>query len=347
MNTLINANIAQVPPRDNVDRVPLGASSASMYPGYSPADHIYGEAAAEYGQVVAESRRLGKEIGRDPSGLEYIVGQSQLSAKEQIEEIRRKREEAKKLERKDETSGRVGSQREQEAVDVDPMEGVEQLPDGSQLFVIDSNPTPLELLQSRSAPAPALKDKNKANNKVKRRVSFQDEQHNPNLEITSPNPHKTKKAKLDGGTSPTVITSKPLVEENDISDEVDARLKAKEEKRKSKKEKKRKRDSGSSELIDETATAAEPAIEAPTEKAHERNSNKKKQKKDEAVGEEAGVQATAITNEKLSKEEKRKRQSTESELNEVKDDRGREKRKKKRRKETAAEVENSSGIVPV
>jgi len=134
----------QVPPRDNIDRVPLGASSASMYPGYSPADHIYGEAAAEYGMRMAEAKRKGIEVKIDSDGHEYIVGQSSLSAKEQIAAIHKEREEAK-ARKTGSGSANPTTSKDAKKMEAEPMEEVRETRDGVDLFVIDSNPTPVAL----------------------------------------------------------------------------------------------------------------------------------------------------------------------------------------------------------
>ena len=119
-----------------------------MYPGYSPADHIYGEAAAEYGAMIAEARRQGKEIKSDPNGIEYVVGQSQLSAREQLEEV--KKSFAAKKAKRNATSTEAA--RDQE--NGEPMEGVEQTADVSQLFMVDANPTPVSALQNMAENSP-------------------------------------------------------------------------------------------------------------------------------------------------------------------------------------------------
>jgi hypothetical protein len=142
-----------------------------MYPGYSPADHIYGEAAAEYGAMIAEARRQGKEIKSDPNGIEYVVGQSQLSAREQLEEV--KKSFAAKKAKQNATS----SEAERDQGNGEPMEGVEQTVDVSQLFMVDSNPTPVSALQNMPEKSPS-KGKNRANDKAKRRVSLHEDQSN-------------------------------------------------------------------------------------------------------------------------------------------------------------------------
>jgi hypothetical protein len=293
---LLTMLLLQVPPRDSIDRVPLGASSASMYPGYSPADHIYGEAAAEYGAMIAEARRQGKEIRSDPNGIEYVVGQSQLSAREQLEEVKKSLA-AKSAKQNEETS----KEAELDQGNGEPMEGMEQTADASQLFMVDSNPTPLHVLQNKSD-ASSSRNKNKANDKAKRRVSVQDEQAYPVSEAPE-DFHKKKKvkiAKVEEGLS----ESKPLVEEDDISAEVDQRLKEKEERRRRKAEKKRKRESGSSQV------EAVESINMPAEENQVKIPERKKHKKDERLEEKKEAGSAASEEKKSKKEKKKKRSST-------------------------------------
>ena len=265
-----------------------------MYPGYSPADHIYGEAAAEYGAMIAEARRQGKEIKSDPNGIEYVVGQSQLSAREQLEEVK-KSFAAKKAERKGETSTNTVLNHD----NGEPMEGVEQTTDASHLFVVDSNPTPVSVLQNTSDVSSA-KGKNKANDKAKRRVSSQEEELTATAGATddSHKPKKMKVSKVEAGTT----ERKPLVEEDDISAEVDKRLAEKEERRRRKAEKKRKRESGSSRIGESVA------VDVPTEEMQVEKPEKKKLKKDKRT-EDASAPELAVSEENKPKEKKKKRTS--------------------------------------
>ena len=292
--------IIQVPPRDSIDSVPLGASSASMYPGYSPADHIYGEAAAEYGAMISEARRQGKEIESDPDGIEYVVGQTQLSAREQLEVVR-KSFAAKQETQTGDTSTSTGQNQESG----EPMEGVEQTTDASQLFVVDSNPTPVSILQGKSDVS-SSKGKNRANDKAKRRVSFQEEQSNASADVPEAS-RKIKKLKVSKAEE-DAIEPKPLVEEDDISAEVDKRLAEKEERRRRKMEKKRKRESGSSHVT-ESGTVDVPSenvqVKKPQEKKH------KKQRKPEEVGE---AEPAGSEEKKPKKGKKQKRAGTDGEI---------------------------------
>jgi hypothetical protein len=268
-----------------------------MYPGYSPADHIYGEAAAEYGAIIAEARRQGKEIKSDPNGIEYVVGQSQLSAREQLEEVK-KSFAAKKAKR-----NATSTEAERDQGNGEPMEGVEQTADVSQLFMVDANPTPVSALQNMPENS-SSKGKNKANDKAKRSVSLLEDQANAAGEDS----HQQKRVKTAKAEEAT-IEAKPLVEEDDISAEVDRRLKEKEERRRRKMEKKRKRESDSSQ-VERVETA-----EGPVEETRIAKPDKKKHKKDKRA-EEAKQAELVVTEEekhKKDKKKKKKRQSIEGE----------------------------------
>jgi len=312
-----------VPPRDNLDRVPLGSSSASTYPGYSPADHIYGEAAAEHGAMIAEARRQGKRIEQNPFGIEYVVGQSQGSVNEQMDEWRKSREEIKA------TKNGPTPVEPEELVNSEPMEGIEQSAKPEQLFMVDSNPTPVNVLQNKSDTS--SKAKNRANDKAKRRVSFQDEQ--PNVPAATDEGHKKKKVKVvEAETVQSYEPEpKPLREEDDISAEVDARLKEKEERRKRKEEKKRKRESEASQADVPEAVVEELAATKPTKKkqkkadeakegeqavesdiAEQVKPNKDKKKKKKRASMDAEPEAIAVTDESEKSKKKRKKESKET-----------------------------------
>ena len=63
--------LIQVPPPNLVDEVPIGSSSASVYPGYSPAHHVYGEAANESG---TNASRTGWKPPSAPDAPQYEIG---------------------------------------------------------------------------------------------------------------------------------------------------------------------------------------------------------------------------------------------------------------------------------
>jgi hypothetical protein len=228
-------------------------------------------------------------------------------------------------------NGEISAEGEQDQEDGEPMDGVEQTADASQLFMVDSNPTPVRALRNKSD-ASSSKSKNKANDKAKRRVSVHDDQANTASEALEDS-HKKKRVKVDKAEE-AQIESKPLVEEDDISAEVDQRLKEKEERRRRKAEKKRKRDSGSShvEVVE--------AVDLPVEEVHAEKPEKKKHKKDKRLDEAKEAEPARSEEKKEKKERKKKRSNTGGEAEEVNDvavesEKPKKKRKKESKEETA------------
>ena len=77
-----------MPPANALEKVTIGSSSLSMYPGYSPADHLYGEAAQEFGQEWSEAKKQGAKFQLAENGPQYEFGQSGKRRKKSIEETR-------------------------------------------------------------------------------------------------------------------------------------------------------------------------------------------------------------------------------------------------------------------
>lgn len=243
-----------VPPADHRDQVPLGSSSASMYPGYSPADHEYGKAAEEYGSFAAAARARGVDV-KHPD-LEYEIGQARGTKRKVLEGI----EETTNVKH-----GGPGSRGAGEAPggpETKPMTpyalhlkkqaeeknaAEETTSNGDNpSFVIDVNPTPVNLARQttkspkRSASPPAPLEQKKA-----------------------------KKAKKKHKGDLPQATDYQGVEFEDISQEVDARMKEKEAKRKRKEEKKRKRESA-----DSPTAPADSSADAEVERPKKRKSKK-------------------------------------------------------------------------
>lgn len=223
-----------MPAYDTRDVVPLGSSSISMYPGYSPADHEYGKASADYGQRVAAARAEGVDI--NPDGLDYQVGQSRGKKRQTLDRMREAERDAKIAQRVARRNGKgsgsgSGSDSSPQKLtnpngniqDEDPMNKEDEEPTGAGVstFFVDINPTPVNL--------PGMKAK------LPKRSSSPPEQ------VEEKKPKKAKRKHI--GDLPGTTDGKSL-EFEDISEEVDSRLREKEEKRKRKEEKKRKRDSG-------------------------------------------------------------------------------------------------------
>jgi hypothetical protein len=246
--------------------------------------------------MVAEARRQGTEIKNDPNDIEYVVGQSRRSAREQLDKAKKSF-----AAEKDGQSGEASKEAEPEQGNSEPMEGVEHTADASPLFVVDSNPTPVHILQNKPD-ASFSKGKNKANDKAKRRISGPDEQVHTANEVPKDS-HKKKKVKMEKAEQ-GASESKPSVEEDDISEEVDRRLKEKEERRRRKAEKKRKRESGSSQM------AGEGAADVPADQLQVEKREKKKHKKDRKLEETKQLELAASEEKKCKKDDKKKRSST-------------------------------------
>jgi hypothetical protein len=183
--------------------VPLGSSSESMYPGYSPAHIEYGQAAGEFGRAVGEMKARG-EKWEPGNGTEYQIGQAHGAKR-------------KMFFRKDRTES-PGSEGAAKVASAEPAKEDEPKEEETLGFVIDTKPTPVKL-PGGSTKRP-LEDEGEGVEKKKDK--------------------KRKKAKEDKGEKERVI------ETEDISAEVNARLEAK-EKKKSKEEKKRRRESAGEE----------------------------------------------------------------------------------------------------
>ncbi len=207
-----------------------------MYPGYSPADHIYGKAAEEYGKAAAAARAQG--INSKPAGIDYETGQDKGVKREKLAHIR-----VAQAAKEGECGSGTGSSSDGVATkattnsQMSHNEPAETDVKGDKpVFFVDTKPTPVNL--------PGVP-------------------HRPSKrESLPPEPVEAKKAKKQKQKH---IGDLPAnVEFEDISLEVDARMKEKEEKRKTK-EKKRKRDTEGSSLVAEEASAVAD-VEKPRKK---------------------------------------------------------------------------------
>lgn len=248
-----------MPPLNQRDQVPLGSSSVSMYPGYSPADHDYGKAAEEYGAFAAAARAQGVDV-KHPD-LDYEIGQGRGTKRKTLEGIR----EATHVKHGGPGSRGAGEapggpepipmtpyalHLKNQANGKKPAE--EPVTNGDNpFFVIDVEPTPVNLT------GPTIKS-------PKRSAS-------PAEVLEQEKPKKLKKKHK--GNLPQATDSQG-VEFEDISHEVDARMKEKEAKRKRKKEKKRKR---------ETADAPTAPAESPVAAEVEQPKKKKSRKSEDNV----------------------------------------------------------------
>ena len=221
-----------------------------MYPGYSPADHIYGEAAEEAGKVAAEAKTEGKDIEHF-GGIQYKYGQSRGSKGKTLEEIRAEKA-AKEGEGLDTTTNGTTTAPPDQNGEADEQTD-------RPLFVIDTQPMDLDL--------PDLQQSKRSHNSV---------------DSTADTTKKAKKSKTKHeGDLPNGNE-----EEDDISAEVDAKLKEKKEKR-LKKEEKKKRKRETDDSLD--VAVAVPAVgeggvdEKPQKKKKKKEKEKEKQKDGDGV----------------------------------------------------------------
>ncbi|MDI1489456.1 MAG: hypothetical protein OHK93_008735 [Ramalina farinacea] len=252
-----------VPPPNQREKVPIGSSSASMYPGYSPADHEYGAAAEEYGTYASEAKKRGELIV--PEGVEYQLGQSKGVKKNgTLEQIRA----AKKLrEGKDSGSGSGSGSGSDDASASKQAKGntetdgnamkKQKVSNGSEngsgneqpVFVVDTQPMKVNMdginASKRSATPP---------------------------QSTGLKNHKKAKKSHDGAL-PAGHANEAF---EDINAEVEEKLKEKREKKNKPKEaKKRKRESDAEDEMAEEPAMAVPQMDGATDEKPEKRKKKK------------------------------------------------------------------------
>ncbi|KAL9027415.1 MAG: hypothetical protein Q9196_004059 [Gyalolechia fulgens] len=232
-----------VPPPNQLEQVPLGSSSDTMYPGYSPGHFEYGKAAEEFGRYASEAKRQGKEIRLE--GIDYELGQSKGHAHLTLAQMRAAKGEKSGTGSGSDSGGAAGPSASTATT------GHGQMPDGEdgthkageRMFFIDSNPTPVDLSGA-------------ANSSAKRKAS--PEPVEANTSKKQKKKHGGRAAQSDDAAEERAGPVK--VEFEDISGEVDARLREKEERRKlkqqAKQEKKRKRESEGSSAVNAGAPPA-------------------------------------------------------------------------------------------
>ncbi len=239
-----------------------------MYPGYSPADHEYGKAAEDFGRVAAEARAKGVEI-KHPE-VEYEVGQAKGIKRRTLAAMRKAS--ASKGQGSGSGSG-SGSEGPTTQVPKEKAtshgkamdeEAKAPTPEGDNpFFIIDTKPTPVNLPGITTQP-------------VKRSASPPGS--------TEAKKHKKAKKYHEGELPTSEDAAK--VEFEDISGEVDARMKEREEKRKRKEEKKRKRESegDQTEGAEAHATSSDtPAAAVELEKPKMKKAKKSKKSNEEEL----------------------------------------------------------------
>ena len=206
-----------------------------MYPGYSPADHVYGTAAMEYGSAAAKARAQGIEL-KPAGGIEYEVGQGKGIKRKKLAEMRARSSQdgsgsgsgSGTDNAPPTTNGKTSEPKTEKSTAAEESTATDQ-----PAFFVDTEPTPVDLpaaekASKRDAPEPVLSEAK---------------------------PKKIKK-KHDG-KGPDA-PEKGQIETEDIKAEVDERMKQKEEKRRKKEEKKRKQEAEAlgAQLSEEPATAS-------------------------------------------------------------------------------------------
>ena len=231
-----------------------------MYPGHTP-DHEHGKAASRDGTAAAEAKADGTEIGHGE--VEYKIGQARGTKRKTVDEIR-----SAKSAKTDgpEDGSKSGSKTITGTFRSRPSVMKEQLSDGkldeaasggdNPYFVIDTKPTPVNL--------PGLPNASAKRSKA-----------GPKESLANTN-HKKAKMKHEGSLPRGEI--REGVQFEDISEEVEARLKEKDEKRRQKEVKKRKRESEGDPLEPSAVAgqigAASEISEKPKKKKSKHNDRK-------------------------------------------------------------------------
>ena len=277
---------------------PVGSSSISMCPDYSLVDHRWENAAEEFGVKVAFAEAQGKEHKPSEDGPQYETGQAKRSARQTLAQMRVSKARPEKgngagAESRSKHTVKLGTAHTTKSNGASQAQSEPTSDLGNPYFVIDVNPTPVAI--------PRL-----AHRPFKR---SSEDRNSPDMNEA----RKHKKAKKEHNDDLPMTVSNEQVEFEDISGEVDLRMKEKEEKRKRKEEKKRKREAeGSSGGVDADVSKIANETEAV---------EKRKKKKKTKVDDGADV-SEIVSKRSLGEGEK------ESELD------GKKKKKRKKNKDT-------------
>ncbi|KAI9816911.1 MAG: hypothetical protein M1827_001556 [Pycnora praestabilis] len=261
-----------VPPKNDRQQVPLGSSFQSIYPGYSPADLKYGEATMEAGQAIAQARAKGMDMQRDPNGPRYEVAQAHGKKRKLMSQ--QKKDDDEKV-----GMNGDGAVVQQATAEESTEGGIRAEGNGDNSgFFIDTKPTSVNIPTALNPPT--------------KRTSMS---RSPAPSFPEPVRKKQKKSK----TEPTTARNNgsaatPQVEFEDISAEVDARLKEREAKRSKLKNEERKRRRESGDLAEapipvEVTDAATAAVESKTAAPPKKKKKVKKSEDEEATAGEAEV----------------------------------------------------------
>ncbi|KAI9671504.1 MAG: hypothetical protein M1817_003555 [Caeruleum heppii] len=290
---------------DTFATVPLGSSSASMYPGYSPADHEYGRASHEAGTFIAAARKRGADPTQDPNAPQLVVGGRNKYKRMMLSQEKGSAGDGGQAGRDGHSVQHTApSKDDSTAAPKDHDEAAINAPEADNpYFVIDTNPTPVNL-----------------DTEVKSNKRSSDDRSPPDGKTEKPaKKAKTSKAgkKQETEAKADDKQEQPDVQFEDISAEVEARLKEKEEKRKRKEEKKRRReskDSGTAGKVED-----ENEVQAPSKK------------KTRASGAETKEPTGGVVN---------GTEKTDGDVAEVKNDEAGSKRKKRKKNKDAQSAED-------
>ncbi|KAI9890563.1 MAG: hypothetical protein M1814_003903 [Vezdaea aestivalis] len=151
------ASRVYVPSQRHFNTVPLGSASDSMYPGYSPGDFVYGEAAHEAALVAAEADRV-KNEQNSLNGNPATAPENKPSASFSTDQRPNKRARATE---------------NSSSADAKPQSDAGNGGDQNPYFIVDTNPEPLNVKnqanESKKRSADAIESA-EVNNKRKSRA---------------------------------------------------------------------------------------------------------------------------------------------------------------------------------
>ena len=215
-----------------------------MYPGYSPADHMYGKAAEEFGAEWSAAKAKGIEFKPDPDGPQYVISQAKGIKRNTLAQIRAAKAAREGLSGSGTGSGSdagpivtsTGPEPNAQTTLGNAVEGNDE--EGQNpYFVVDTKPTPVNLPGISNAP-------------------IQEASFSNSPEKLASNDSKKTKTRLKSGIAGS--EQRPTESEG-IHEDVDARTKDQEEKRKRKEGKlKRKRESSGVSGLEEGTELAKP-----------------------------------------------------------------------------------------
>ena len=214
-----------VPPPGLSKAVPIGSSSASMYPGYSPADIVYGDPARELGDEWAEAVQQGggPTVLGPADGPQYELGQAK-GLRKQKKSLAQIREEQAALGEptaliprdppaakavKAATNGNVTNGVAGSAEAQTNGEGAPTANGDGPAFFIDTNPTPVKLPGVSAPPQTTKREQAESSAEEPRRKKAKVEEKNEEAEQvpaagTKPKSEKEeKKAKKSKDIEPT------------------------------------------------------------------------------------------------------------------------------------------------